>query len=192
MWRKEKKTLPPPGRRRSSPVQPPISSTITPAPTVSPPSAIAYRKKVFIGIGLILAATVTFCAFWWGLGFIPRRRLLYGCFTPPSASASGSSLMASQVISWLEPKKGPSMETSNRQSAHHMPIGYQIRGRAYPIISSIPAISPSKSQWIEAGPSNRDRWFIIPQFTGEIWNIIIKKRHGIRFTIKEGIHQLYA
>ncbi|MGC4016218.1 MAG: hypothetical protein QM755_17105 [Luteolibacter sp.] len=40
----------------------------------------AYRKKVFIGIGLILAATVTFCAFWWGLGFIPRRRLLYGCF----------------------------------------------------------------------------------------------------------------
>ncbi|MFD0892921.1 hypothetical protein KBB96_15995 [Luteolibacter ambystomatis] len=39
----------------------------------------ACRKKFLIGIGLILAATVTFCSFWWGLGFLPRL-LLYGCF----------------------------------------------------------------------------------------------------------------
>jgi hypothetical protein len=38
-----------------------------------------YSRKLLIGLGLILAAVVIFCACWFGLGFIPRI-LLYACF----------------------------------------------------------------------------------------------------------------
>lgn len=67
-----------------------------------------YSRKLLIGIGLVVAAVITFSVCWFGLRFVPKI-LLYGCFIALGAGAwkfiDGTSgyLMAAN-------KKGPAFD----------------------------------------------------------------------------------